>query len=166
MAKNVAAEASGSCVLHSLTALSVVTCAALLMVMGLHVAELVKFHFNGVRGRQLELYIKVFALHIFGILFCFLGIAVEAKVRWFAASESLSIFQNFMWRGLFYVYIGISAQSVITAYENSQTFATCMDIATWMTVGFGVVYALGELLCVRTMAIKRMQKGKKEVPLV
>ena len=161
---NEAGRPSGSCVLHSLTALTVVTVLALGLCAGLHIAELVKFKFSSATGRDLVFLIKTFALHIFGCLFCAIGIVVELKVRIFAASDTLSIFQNFAFRGLFYVFIGLDVE-FNNRFKRSQAFDTAIDIATWMTIGFGVIYLMLEIFCVRSMAIKRLQRGK-EVPLV
>jgi len=157
------ANGNKPCSLHFLTLLSVLTMLSA-------VANGVSYGFGLVgNGRALandaanikEIWF-IFFLNLYGLCFAFTVMLVETRYKGFY--DHFPGFKNWAIRGLFLTFIGVlslglgASSSPFTDPDARDIFEQVREILAFSIFGIGLLYVVGEVLCIRS----RLQHTKEQ----
>jgi len=106
-------------------------------------------------------------LNLYGLLFGFLIVLIEIRYEGFL--KRFPAFKNWAIRGFYYVFVAIlsfevanSYGSVFTDPDAQKAWQTTNEVFSYILVGIGGFYILGEILCLRKIMQSHKQKYVKD----
>eukprot|EP00753_Platysulcus_tardus_P005378 PLAT13235.1.p1 GENE.PLAT13235.1~~PLAT13235.1.p1 ORF type:complete len:260 (+),score=69.09 PLAT13235.1:528-1307(+) len=116
------------------------------------------------RAEQLDLDADKAIVRVYGILFALLAILTE--LDWARLRRQLQLLQSWLFRGLFYIFVGLlSFESGNAAMSGSSSERLLDEVAGAAMAALGALYCVMELLCCRVWRNRRIAEKARLVEM-